>query len=282
MLRGCLDAIAAQAFDNERFEVVVVNNGSTDGTAALVEAESRRGRFTLVRVDEPEPGLSVARNRGAEQAKGGVLIFLDDDAVVETNWLAAYDAQYALNPQAVVQGRIIPRFEGGRPAWIGEELLARYGLLDEGNEADILKGNLHGGNFSVPAGIFRQLGGFREDLGAGRIGFGEDSDFCARARSAGFSIRYEPDALMFHMISSERATRRELLRRCYRSGRSQAMFDRRDESRLRTLCYILRVGLMTGLSMCATRRAMDRMTKAADFAERLGRAVHIMKGRRNA
>ena len=280
-LRGCLDSIASQDFDRARFEVIAVDNGSSDGTAALLEAESRRGRFALKIVNEPEPGLSVARNRGAACAKGDVLVFLDDDAVVEPGWLAAYDAHFAAHPRAAVQGRIVPRFQGGKPMWIDDTLQLYYGLMDEGERAGPLRGNLHGGNFAVTLADFRRLGGFREDLGAGRAGLGEDSEFCMRARAAGLPVRYEPRALIRHIIPSEKATRGEALRRCYRRGFCQPLFkEYREENLPRMLGGFLRDCAVRTADAFGADDPARRMQAWCATAEHFGRVVQIVKGGR--
>ena len=90
LLAGCLRSLAAQDCPAGDFEVLVVDNGSTDGTAALcAEAPERFGLAGLRCVVEPEPGLLSGRHRGALEARGGVLVFVDDDIVAAPGWLSA-------------------------------------------------------------------------------------------------------------------------------------------------------------------------------------------------
>src|SRR5207249_12236510 len=104
-------------------EVVVVDNGSTDGTPELLRPLEAQGRLRVVH--EPTPGATRARNAGARAARGDVLPFVDDDALPADSWLAALLAPFANPRVAAAGGRVPLRFAGALPAW-GDAARPRY------------------------------------------------------------------------------------------------------------------------------------------------------------
>ena len=105
LLRGCLDRLAAQTAAG-RFETVVVDNGSTDDTAAVVADAATRG-LPVRRIAVADPNRGKARNAGIAAAKGATIVFCDDDTLAPPGWLAAHLAARASAAHAVVAGPII-------------------------------------------------------------------------------------------------------------------------------------------------------------------------------
>jgi glycosyltransferase involved in cell wall biosynthesis len=104
-----------------KWELCVVDNGSRDATRETVEgfASQLPVRYVL----EPQAGLSHARNRAVAEARGEYICWTDDDVEIDTNWLAAYAAAFALHPEAAVfGGRILPRLEPPTPAWFAASM----------------------------------------------------------------------------------------------------------------------------------------------------------------
>jgi GT2 family glycosyltransferase len=227
----------------------------------------------------PEPGLSRARNRGIAEAAGEVLVFLDDDALARPGWLRGYDAAFQAGAE-VVQGRILPRFEGGRPRWLAEAWLERFGQVDQSEAPGPLRGRMHGGNCAVRREVFDRVGIFREELGAGASGLGEDTDFGLRAVEAGIPLHFEPRACVDHLIPPGRATRRAFLRRCYRYGWSQPLFERFDESPRRALFYFARRSAGNLVRATFALDPVRRMAALSDLAEHWGRVRRLLKEER--
>jgi len=277
-LSMCLDALAEVRFERERFEVLVVDNGSTDGTAALLERMGRAGRLPLRRTPEPVPGLARARNTGVREAAGRFLIFLDDDALVAPGWLAAYDRNFQRG-EAIVQGRILPRLLGSRPAWLTEDLLERLGRTEAGSQCTVWTGPLRGGNMGVARRVFEAVGLFRTDLGAGAAGLGEDTEFGLRAAAAGFRAAYAPEALAYHLIPRRRLSRSAFLRRCYLAGLCQPLVGRFEERIFRMLASFLARSLVRLAAACAARDSGRHMAEMCRLCEHAGRVVQIMRQR---
>ncbi|MGO8703715.1 MAG: glycosyltransferase family 2 protein [Candidatus Brocadiia bacterium] len=280
-LRRCLDALAAQDFRGLNAELVVVDNASTDATPQALAEELSRRRLPLKVVAEPQLGLSHARNAGIQQASGRFIIFLDDDALATPRWLAAYERLFRQG-RPVVQGRIRVQLQGARPRYLADDLLAYLTHLDKDEPEGRYEGNLLGANFGAMRGVYEQLGPFRCDLGAGASGFGEDTEFSQRMTAAGIPVIYSPDALVLHQIPPDRATRRALLRRCYLSGWSQALFQEFPGSPPRTLFHFARLSIAHLGRIVFARRSAQRVREMCQWAEHAGRVRQILKMRRRA
>jgi glycosyltransferase involved in cell wall biosynthesis len=195
------------------WEVVVVNNDSTDHTDAIIRAFA--DRLPVRRAFEPRRGLSRARNRAVDAAQGDYIIWTDDDVIVDPGWLAAYVEAFHRWPKAAVfGGPIKPRYEAPVVKWVVESgtlLHGPYALRDFGDEPILLSVSgyrlPYGANFALRSGeqrIFR----YNPDLGIGpgtrRVG--EEFDVVARVLESGAIGYWVPAARVEHCIGRERQT----------------------------------------------------------------------------
>lgn len=199
---GQLAALAAQTYEGP-WEVVVADNGSTDGTRELVVGYS--GRLSLVLVDAAaRRGAAAARNAGARRARGDVLVFCDADDVVAPGWLAELVA--ALDGADAAGGAIDsaalndPVSLQWRPPLPESSLPISHGFLPYALTA----------NVAFRADAFFQLDGFREDYPAG-----EDVELMWRAQLAGLRVAFAPDAVVRYRY---RAGLKALLRQYVQYG----------------------------------------------------------------
>ena len=283
-LQRALDSLCVQTAPSDRFEVLVVDNGSTDETPKVV-AELAARCPSVRGVHEPRTGLSHARNRGIEEARGEVVAFLDDDATADPGWVESLAGAFADPRVGAAGGKVVLEFPDRRPAWLPPRLEGFYSGLDLGDEPMTFPDRLgpYGANMAVRRSTLATTGGFSPALGRrGRnLISNEEVELFERVRRSGALIRYEPAAWVRHHIEPERVSRRYLLRRAYAQGRSRAIAqDQHDPARgsarwLRMAGGTAWAALRDGpLAMVRALRVADRqvelMSEACRTATRCG------------
>ena len=211
LLERTLRALEEQSVPKAVFEVVVADNGSSDGTAELLEAFRKRGRLDLRVLRVTDPGKSAALNVAVTCARGDLLVFTDDDVLPEPGWLAAFADAFATSDADFAAGRIFPMWESPPPAWLSPALYGVLAVPDGGPERRRLTGLGDatmpiGTNMAVRRGVVERLGGWRTDLGKlrGTLRTGEDHEFYVRMLRAGCVGIYEPEARVRHFVPAER------------------------------------------------------------------------------
>lgn len=187
-------------------EFLVVDNGSRDDTAEVLACWKRR-EPRLRSMFVAEPGKSLALNRGIASTSGPHLAFLDDDVLVQPGWAAKLLAAFESSACAGFQGRILLE-SGARSDPVKAELARRYDLLpitDHGAESCRV-GELVGANMAVRRAWLERAGGFDEELGPGRTGFGEDSKLGRDIVALGGELAYIPGAWVEHVYDERRMT----------------------------------------------------------------------------
>jgi len=212
------------------WELLVVNNNCTDDTDAVIARH--QGALPIRRLFEPRQGLSNARNCAVAAARGNLLIWTDDDVLVEPQWLAAYIEAAGRWPEAVYCGGAIePWFEITPPRWISENVNCLKAMLlkaDLGSEERYYSGT------EMPAGAnmgFRTevLKTYRFDTNLGRTGndniSGEDNAVIDALRSRGLRGVWIPCARVKHFVTKQRLTRHYLWAFYYGCGRSSVRLE---------------------------------------------------------
>ncbi len=211
--------------DSDAFEVVYVDNNSTDGTReefARVCAGRPQFRYVL----EGQQGSSFARNRGAQEARGEYVWFLDDDSLPDKGALRAYLAALPQWMPEVATGPIIPRAETPVPWWFdleARQLSAYLARTDYGVETRILdKGMAWGPNLVVRKDVLLQVGGFSKELGVfgESRGGGEEDELQGRIFAAGGRLLYVHDAPVVHLVLPKQMVFAKYLRQRVDRGRS--------------------------------------------------------------
>ena len=235
-LTKAIDSLVCQAMPADSFEIIIVDNNSTDRTQELVAPYCRSSQPTIRYVKEPQQGLSFARNRGAQEAHGSKVAFLDDDAIADKAWLTELIRVYRQYPGAgAVGGKIKLSWPIEKPSWLTHNLEISYGALDFGDKIQ----ELHyprtpfGGNFSIPRELFLTLGGFNKALGRSSTHLlsSEEVYLCQLMEQRGKKVYYAPQALVYHTVLPERLNRKYLIKRAYSQGKSNVMVE--QEMRVR-------------------------------------------------
>jgi glycosyltransferase involved in cell wall biosynthesis len=213
-LRRTFDSVAAtRVADDLAWELIVVNNNSTDHTDAVIA--EYRGRLPLRRELEPLQGHSNARNRAIVAARGEYIVWTDDDVIVGARWLAAYAEAFRRWPDGVVfGGRIIPRYEPPVVKWIAQServLGGPFAIRDFGDEVQplsVAESRIpYGANFAVRTAEQRMV---RYDpnlgLAPNRRRYDDEVDVITRLLASGSEGYWIPQAIVEHCIGQERQT----------------------------------------------------------------------------
>ena len=195
------------------FEVIVVDN-SPDQHAARHFATRYADTPDVAYLLEPKPGLSNARNVGITAARGGLVAFIDDDARASPSWISELVTAHRFygGRAGVVGGRVVPRWLGPPPSWLGPKLHGYLSVLDLGpNLRELSAGEwLLGCNISFDKAVLISAGGFSSALG--RIGpeatllSNDDIEVCERIRKTGKIAAYAPNAIVEHVVDPRRLT----------------------------------------------------------------------------
>jgi glycosyltransferase involved in cell wall biosynthesis len=222
----CLDALAALDVDPRYFEILVVDNRSTDDTRTVCFNFAATHPDLQIRyIFEPTPGVSFARNRGVDEARGEIVCFLDDDSPPMGEWF-----QYLLAPfndarVGCVGGPSILDYQGQPvPDWLRGDLqglLSGYGLsYTQPSPVSAWQDFPLACNLAIRKNLFRVVGCFRTDLdrSGSQVLAAGDTEMVNRIYKAGWQVVYAPDAPVRHLVPRERLTKTHL----YRIGRGLA------------------------------------------------------------
>lgn len=229
-LRKCLSSLLKQTLPRDHYEVLVVDNGSTDDTASVIrEFANEPGVRSVL---EPVLGLSKARNTGWREAQADYVGYIDDDATAEERWLesALWCFEYVKPAPAWVGGPIHLDWEMKAPAWINEELSVPLGKVYWGDKACWLtpQQRLGGGNSFYEKKLLEETGGFDENLGRkpGGLLSGEEAELQQRFQAMGRNLYYHPGIGIWHFVSVERCRPEWFYRRYYWGGISDSIMFR--------------------------------------------------------
>ena len=209
------------------WELIVIDNGSTDRTNALCQELSTSFPQHFRFLTETRPGKSNAVNTGFGIASGEYLALLDDDVVCQPDYLQSVRQTVKKGMTNVAQGRIFVDYHSKRPAWFDEDRYFDQMMLltDFGEEPRELGRSLWGANVIIPFEAIRKVGGYCPELGAGANGFGEDAELGNRLRGAGYRLVYAPQIIVRHQVSRERLSAGYIMKRCFQIGRCSAYYN---------------------------------------------------------
>lgn len=230
-IKAAVESLLKLAGAGDQVEMIVVDNNTREDLSYDLEAfcGSLAGAVRYVR--EPSPGLGAARHRGAAEAKGELLTFIDDDVEVSETWLTAIQRGFSNPEVAMVGGPSIPKFTCSIPSWFWSFMATTpYGgwmnpwlsLLDIGRDvANIDPDYIWGLNFSIRKQVLYDVGGFHPDLVPSALqrwqGDGE-TGLTAKVAAAGYRADYRHDAMLTHLCGPDRLNVEYFRKRAYYQG----------------------------------------------------------------
>jgi glycosyltransferase involved in cell wall biosynthesis len=227
-LASSVQAVVQQDYPQDLYEVVVVDNGPTDGEEQFRQQVGGDGDVDVRYVWEPRLGLHWARNAGAEAAKGEVLAYTDDDTEVEPGWISALTACYEDSEVGAAGGPINVRWTNPPPSWAPP--LGLYGDLNYGDEPFLLSSprTIYGANYSVRRSALYETGGFNADLIGPVIVSDGETGLCDKLYRAGWKLAYTPDAVVHHVLDGSHVTFASMKGRFRNHGRFTACRDYKE------------------------------------------------------
>lgn len=257
LLRNTIESITAQIYPSSKFEVIIVNNASTDHTVGVVD--SFLTRFSHIRcVYEPELGLHAGRHRGLKEAKGDVLVYVDDDIIATPSWLSAIAENFIDSKVVMVGGNNFPDFQGEVPAWL-QKLWLRPSMGGQGNgwlsilslpegRREFSPNYVWGCNFSIRKKVLLDAGGFHPDgMPAELIRFRGDGE----SHVSGYVMKhklkcvFDSRASVFHAVTPERMSFDYFRQRSFNQGISDSYTRLRNQPKF---------GMPTSYSINIVRR----------------------------
>lgn len=209
VLPHAIESLLAQDAGGIRYEILIVDNASTDQTQQVVRSFIGRGHANLRLLFEPMPGASHGRNAGIKAAVAPLLAFTDDDATVDRRWVANIKRAFDENPDVdYITGKVVPRWEGHPPAWLTSDNWGGPCVIRDRGDQRIysVAGRFFPGWATVNLGVRPQVFD-RVGLFSGDFTRGEDLEFILRVWRANGRGMYAPDVIVTHRIPANRMTK---------------------------------------------------------------------------
>lgn len=222
-LRNNLQSLLNQTFPKDKFEIIVVDNMSTDNSKEVFDEFEQRAldcglaaRF----ISEKQKGLVFTRHSGAKAAQSTLLAFIDDDCVCSEGWLSSIVESFWKFDADAVGGKIIVRWDKEPPLWI-KAFEGCLGKLDYGPETRLIRENeyIYGGNFCIRRDRLFECGGFNPGQLGDYLTGDSEIGLVRKMQDRGWKIVWAPDAFLWHCQTvAKNATEKDVGRRYYNNG----------------------------------------------------------------
>lgn len=221
-----------QAHPNPKFEfeVIVVDNNSTDSTKKVVQEALKQYGDKLKYVFERKQGISSARNAGLKVASGKLVAFLDDDIFMADGWMDSLIKGFEDHPEAAcLGGKIETLFEGPKPAWLTEKHLKHFKFgatnFEETEHRLVYPKYPPGSNMAFRSDVFKSIKAFNPHLGRNKSKLlsCEETELFFRIQQAGLICYYIPQAKIIHRIEQNKLRKRWIFSRFYWQGVSEVI-----------------------------------------------------------
>ncbi|PPK87996.1 GT2 family glycosyltransferase [Neolewinella xylanilytica] len=226
LLRHCLDSLADQSDAPEDWELLVIDNNSTDATPRVTDDFlAAHPQLNGRRIREAQQGLSHARNRGYREAAADWVIYLDDDARADRRFLARTAELVRDRQYRIVGGVYYPWYHYGRPDWYRDRYASN--ALPAYRSLSVPPANYvaTGGVMLWEKNLLAELGGFDPRVGmvGKRIAYGEETYLQAKARARGIAVAYDPRLIIYHVVIPKKLSVDWFFRSYFAAGRDAVL-----------------------------------------------------------
>lgn len=251
LLPFCLATLASQTISKEQWEIVIVDNNSSDNTANIAKEfiERNQAGLNIRYVFEGQQGLSFARNRCVSEAQGDVISFIDDDVELDKDYVKELASFFSERKEAVgVGGKTITKYvDGEKPKWISKYLYGLVGQTDHGDEIVKFSKKMKypiGCNMSYKKEILLQAGGFNNEL----KNRSDDKFIHQQVSKISDEIYYNPKVYSRHLIDKARLTYDSFRRLYTKTGSEEIIRASKEGKKWQTvLLQFIKLGASFGL-----------------------------------
>ncbi len=270
-LKCVANSLLEQEYDSSRFEVLIIDNHSSDNTREICEkiirsSPGKRIEYYL----EKNRGLSHARNRGIKESKGQILAFIDDDAVADSHWLLNIDNALSDKSIHAVGGKVLPIFDKPRPPWLSSGIDSMLTILDLGDQTGVFEYPFNGPcgtNMAFRKSVLDKVGYFDPDLGrhGNKLLCGEETDLLMRMQTTGMNFVYTPHCIVHHHVPESRLTKTCVRKRAFHQGYSIALLALKRGSFVNTVAKDIKSIFFKRKSVSDSARLRHQTTQKGCF-----------------
>lgn len=222
LLSECLGSFVRQSAAPSCFEVIIVNNASTDHTAVVAaEFETTYPHFRMV--TEEKVGLSYARNLGFQAAKAQWVSYVDDDAKAAPNYVKRALETISKHPFDCFGGVFLPWYKYGKPSWLSPDFGSNRTMITDREVRPLVKLNACGGVIVFRKEALERVGGFAGHLGMNgtQVAYGEEDLVQEKMRSLGYQIGFDPELKIDHLVAKYKLDWRWHIQSAYAHGAAE-------------------------------------------------------------
>jgi glycosyltransferase involved in cell wall biosynthesis len=218
ILKYTLQSLVDQTAAKNLYEVIVINNNSTDETEEIAQKFATKYN-NFYALQENEQGLSHARNRGFKEATTDYIAYLDDDTKASKDYVERMIWVIKNYDFDAFGGRYVPWYLYDKPRWFKDEYASNGYKLKEIGE--LKTGFIDGGVMVFKKNVLEPLGGFPTDIGmkAKRVAYGEETNVQVKMRKKGLKIGFDPDLVVEHLVANYKGSIFWFFKSSYTSGR---------------------------------------------------------------